>query len=230
MTKRYIGLTMPSVVLLILLNISCNINHKKKYYMEEEFIYLIELVNEETSKKTIFVDNYVPSVMIRKGFDYVDSYKTSLATLNYFLFEKKAIERYQSLVRQVDITFYRCLRFNDEGRMHYLIKKKIQIKTVDADSLGIDFTNYENGTYRFYNGEIITEEQLVLKTMDASEFDYIYIEHKNTKTIYQISISNNICNDVIYNAFGKNISGNPFYEAEFVYNEDGDFIKLKIIN
>ena len=61
--------------------------------MASEFTYLVNLLmKKEYHNKYLFVNNYVPSVMKRKGFDYIDSYKTSLATDNYFLFEKKQLK------------------------------------------------------------------------------------------------------------------------------------------
>ncbi|MCL1865694.1 MAG: hypothetical protein FWF73_07790 [Spirochaetes bacterium] len=101
--------------LIIFFSFSCISCQTTKNTGNNGITFLINLMeNTNYHNKYIFVDDYVPSVMKRKGFDYADSYKTSSATDNYFLFEDRAINRKNGPLygRKFD---FRCSYIDDKG-------------------------------------------------------------------------------------------------------------------
>jgi len=211
-----------------LLNSSCQ-NTKN---MSNNFTYLTPMLkNADYHNRYIFIDDYVPSVMKRKGFDYVDAHKPSPATDNYFNFENKAINSYHGISELFpkNTTYFRCLYINDTGQIAHTIKKKIAVKELHSSELNIASALIHEGINRLYSRKIIPPEQLFQKITSSEEFTYIYFEKNVDKDIvYEIIISNDTSWDLIYNSLGEEIYPVvPFYRAEFVYDSNGKFIDLK---
>ncbi len=220
-----------NILLISLLSFSST-NCQNTKNMDNEFLYLIKLIDKpEYRNKYLFVDNYIPSIMLRKGFDYVDAHQTSLATADFFLFENKAINRYENSPLINNVSYFRCLYINDRGQIAHTIKRKITVKKLHSDEQNIELASIPKGINRFYGEQIITSEQLFSKLTSTEEFIYIHFKKtEDNNIIYEITISNNVTTDIIYNSQGEKLYSNvSFCKAEFIYNQKNDFIDLKII-
>ena len=221
--------TIKTVIILGIIamsNLSCS-NTKN---ISHNFTYLATFLSDaDYHNRYIFIDNYVPSVMKRKGFDYADAHQSSQATDNFFNFEGKAIDRYHGISElfPINTTFFRCLYINETGRIAHSIKRKITVNQLHSQ----DFTIVEKGTNRLYDRKPITPQDLVQKIISSEEFTYHYFEKKDEKEVaYEIVISNDTSSDWIYNSLGEVLCANiPFHHAEFIYDDKGKFIDLRII-
>jgi len=210
---------------IFLSSVNCQ-NNKNMSKEITGFTYLVNLLKKpEYHDKYVFIDSYVASVMIRKGYDYADAHQLSFATDNYFLFENNAIDDHYKT------TYFRCIFINNNSQIAHTIKRKIMLKKLNPDELKLDVSSIPEGINRLYNEKIVTSEQFFLKLMSNEEFNYVYFKKDESKNVvYDIAILNNTSSDIIYNSRGEKLYIDvPFCEAEFIYNEKNEFVDLKII-
>ena len=202
--------------------------------MNNQKNYLIHLLKEkENHNKYLFVNNYVPFIMTREGFDYVDSYMTSPASDNFFMFEHDAItnkKRYASMENKE--TLLRCLFINNRGKIEEVIKRKLKVSNVGFDSTNINFENLKQGISRIsYENVFIESDLLVSEIISTKEFNYFFIErNEDDVTVYRVEILNNSSIDLVCNKQAKdNHKEVTFCRASFVYDKYGNFVDLEII-
>lgn len=184
--------------------------------------------NIEYFNKYCFANEYVPFIQIRKGFDYIDAYMATTATNNYLLFEKMAIDQ----VRFNRAIFFRCLFINDKGKIEHIIKRNISIEITNNNHLSkVDITAMLDGIYRVYDNQITEDEKIIQEIISTHDILYQCLI-KNDKSIitHNICVSNNSSEDYIYNFNGDRLYKPVFIEAKVIYNDDGEFIDLEVIN
>ena len=213
-----------------LVNIACQTNKN----MNNERKYLIHLLKEKGNhSKYLFSDGYEPFIMTRKGFDYVDAHMTSSATNDFFVFEEGAVSYKKSFSPlESKETLLRCLYINEKGLIGEVIKRKINVVSVDLDSLDIEQEDIQQGISRLYNEKILVEvDVLMSEIISTEEFCYFLIEKKkNDICIYKIEILNDDNRDLVCsNAKEHNCKEIYFHQAQLLYDEEGNFIDLEII-
>lgn len=196
--------------------------------IDDKFDLLLNICNnKEYHNKYCFANEYIPFVQIRKGFDYIDAYMTSMATNNYFLFEKNSIDQ----IKYQKEAFFRCLYLNNKGQIEHIIKRKISVEIEKNDSLNIDKNKLPSGVSRYYDKQRAGDEILIQKIISIQNFNYqCLIKKDNVVTIYTLYISNNNSEDLIVDCHGEELSKPFFIEAKVIYNDKGEFIDLEIIN
>ena len=222
------------LILLLLcpmLNMSCQNKKNMKQEQKKSKEFLIHLLKEEENHgKYLFADGYVPSIMIRKGFDYVDSYLTSPASDDFFVFDKQAIDYKKSepLWKSKE-TLFCSLYINNKGQIAEVTKRKMRVSSVDSDSLEFDQEDIPEGISRFYRNQILTDtKEFLLNIISTNEFDYFYIEKDESNIdVYRVEIINNYSRDVTISNVSDN-KGKFCVQAELIYNEKGEFLDIKV--
>jgi len=203
-------------------------NTNKKIEMNQENKTIGDVLKTTEKKSTFLIRKNVPSISIRKGFDFADTYKPSTIQTLDDIEENMLIERIAPAKRGV-LEVVTIEKYKLKFAKKFILTSSLPLNGEDMRHLEITKEELiETGHRRFiFDDNAILPFQI--ENIDEVE-SYIVLHPKDEKEqffdLYQIDVEPNINSQRVYDYQGnyKRVTSSEF---EFLYNDTGDFIGIK---
>lgn len=236
MNKVIIFLLFKILLLVIMTTLeSCSSNtgySSKLDNMDSDFKTISEALKSNTFQKGTFViKKNVPSITIKKGFDFSDTYKAanifSLVSIeNYMLRDLKKPRKVSSF----EFVFIDSNQIKKVKKL--IMKTKFPLDPRAIEKLNINKEGLISTGYRRF---LIDEEKIApIRELEIFNTDHYYLlwprdEKEITFDLYHIEIIPNPGEQRVYDYKGDYVN-TEFQDFEFHYNQNGEFIGISELN
>jgi len=201
---------------------------KKKNNMAKDYKTLNDVMKETQNESTVLVKTNNPSISIRKGFDFVDTYRAAVVK-NFDEIESGLLTERENPRKQTLMEFITIKNKLLKSARAFKLLSGLPVDVNELKKLNIDCVKLLNeGRLRFFINDGMLALFSLEKLMELKEYFVIKVLNEEEKLfdVYLVKLKPNTKSHMVYNYEGEseNVSTSEF---EFLYNDRNDFTGIK---